>query len=1096
MKQDYRHSLKKRMFIYGLFSISLIPTLAIAKLGDTKVLNPSNLIEIGDGNNLPQSNDPRLRFPENDKLQYGEIPSVTPKMNLVMDGGNASEADPTYPPIYFNDFQSPEKWNEMTVLDANGDSKQFEVNAKGDTIYYYQHTWHHDAKSQARVWALDIKDIAMDDWLFTPQIELEAGKKYQIKYKARCGMPKWPERMEVFIGNDTTVAGMTNRLCEPFILNRSAYDEGGAYYYPIHDFTPTTSGKYIVGFHACSDPNTYTLILDDIAVSEYIAVDAPAGVTDMVVTPDANYDTRATITCKAPLKNLGEKDLKGNVNLVLVRDDVTVDTLKNIAPGAEGKFVDEPAKPGTVKYSVRAINEYGESPNSTVELFVGVNLPANVPEISFVEDGNTGKVTATWTAVTTDVDGNTIPEDKVRYNVYDLQSSSRKLMAENVRGTSATFQLVNPGYQNSKRLAIWAVTAYGESKEGQPSTTAFVGTPYNGFAESFANASLGHDIIASKENGSASVGLGNDGRFADYKSADDDNGYIYFAFSAYNDRGSMSFGKVSLKNIAKPTLTFYTYNVVSGAQRDVNLIEVRVKELGADKYTVATQGTIDALCQGLEGWGRITVDLSAYAGKDIEFQIAATARAFTLVFLDDIRIEQLREKDLKAHAITAPSKVNPGAKYNVDVTVANDGHAKATGYDVNLYCDGAQVATVKGADLEPARRAVVSFPLTLSMLSEKKMSYYAEVKYDGDEKTTNNTTKSVLIQPVVSRLPQATTLTAATANEGVSLNWNEPVYQDGIPETVTEDFETATAWELKYDDWTFVDLDNSPVGGIAGVPFPGIYLNQTKVGFFVVDNTTLPYYFADRFMAHSGTQYIGALLRYDANESDDWAISPTLSGNKQTISFWTKSVLPNHLDVIDVLWSTGSLDPDDFIETNIKNDSIQAAWTNIKVEIPQGAKYFAIRNHSHGGMLLIDDVTFERVYNRNLTLKGYNVYRNDDKVNTDLVATCEYVDNNAPGGNHSYRVTAVYDKGESMGSNSAEISVAGIGEIAAGAKVGVYPGKGFVTVTGADGENLTIYNLAGATVYSNVVSANTTVNLEAGVYLLKVGSQTYKIMIK
>lgn len=1055
----------------------LLPTVALTTIGhsgkESGAGAPTSrqLIEIGGGSEDANPENTRLIYSDSGRLSYGETPSLRSVVTPSSEAGSEGDDAPTYAPLYLNDFESEEKWNAMTVVNANNDSE----------------TWEWYSGHEVRCNNMDNPDHEMDDWLITPLFKLESGKKYKITYKVRNGMSKWPERYGLYIGNDTTVAAMKTQIKKPELV------EGVGWHEMSHDFEPGVTGEYALGFHGCSDKDTYNLHFDDIAVAEYIAGAAPAAVTELVITPDPAYETSATISCKAPLNDLNGNPLRGAVDIMVLRDTIVLDTLRNIAPGAACSYVDRPQKPGMAKYSVNAGNAQGDGPVVSAEAFVGVNLPGNVSSLSYKEIGNTGKVTATWTPVTTDINGNTIPEDKISYSIYDVTSTSKRtLLADGLKGTSHTLQIVPEGRQGTRRLGIWAVTAYGQSDLGMPSDITFVGTPYEGFSESFANASMSHDVIVERFNGKESVGLANDGRFADYKSADDDNGFIYMAFNAYNDAASIALGKVSLKNIQKPTLTFYTYNVVTATSRDLNLLQVDVHEVGAADYTAIAQGTVDQLCQKIEGWGRVTVDLSAYAGKDIEFRIGGTARSFTLLFLDDIRIGQLLSNDLKAHNIEVASKVAPGADYAVNVTVANDGHSVASGYHVDLYCDGQKVSTASGKDLLPAKREMISFPLTMPVLAEKKLTYHAEVVLEGDQNNTNNRTKSVGVQPLVSRLPKAASLRAEDTDKGIALNWDEPTYRDGVPETVTEDFETATPWLQTFEDWTFVDWDESPVGGIAGVPFPGVYLNQTCIGFFVVDNVNLPSYFADRFAAHSGTQYIGALLRYDAKISDDWAISPTLSGNKQTITFWAKSVLPNISECIDVLWSGGSLNPEDFTPTEIKDLVIEAKWTEVKVEIPQGAKHFAIRSHSEGGMLLIDDATFERVYNRNLSLTGYNIWRDSEKINDAPVAAREYLDP-APGGTHSYRVTAVYDQGESAGSESVDVTTASLDQISQGSPVKISTANGSVTIAGIDGERICIYDISGMSVYDEVIFGGTTIRLAPGLYILRAGTATFKI---
>lgn len=61
----------------------------------------------------------------------------------------------------------------------------------------------------------------------------------------------------------------------------------------------------------------------------------------------------------------------------------------------------------------------------------------------------------------------------------------------------------------------------------------------------------------------------------------------------------------------------------------------------------------------------------------------------------------------------------------------------------------------------------------------------------------------------------------------------------------------------------------------------------------------------------------------------------------------------------------------------------------------------------------------------------------------------------------------------------------------------VFAGKGCVNITGYEGENLAIYSVDGKTVASQkVVSNNTTVAVESGIYVVKVGTRTVKLVVR
>ena len=149
------------------------------------------------------------------------------------------------------------------------------------------------------------------------------------------------------------------------------------------------------------------------------------------------------------------------------------------------------------------------------------------------------------------------------------------------------------------------------------------------------------------------------------------------------------------------------------------------------------------------------------------------------------------------------------------------------------------------------------------------------------------------------------------------------------------------------------------------------------------------------------------------------------------------------------------------------NISVKAPTTTItgaalsgNLQLPEGTKYFAIRCVSNNKFaLLLDDIKFVEAGSNpeDLQLNGYNVYRDGKKVNKSLVSGEKFTDNTlTESAKYGYVVTAVYDKGESLASNLAEVEVTvGINDIdAAGVNVSVE--KNTLVVTGAMGKTVTV----------------------------------------
>lgn len=153
-------------------------------------------------------------------------------------------------------------------------------------------------------------------------------------------------------------------------------------------------------------------------------------------------------------------------------------------------------------------------------------------------------------------------------------------------------------------------------------------------------------------------------------------------------------------------------------------------------------------------------------------------------------------------------------------------------------------------------------------------------------------------------------------------------------------------------------------------------------------------------------------------DTDDWLISPMLSGEAQTILFWANNGQPDMTKIrypqtIEVLYSDKTADHADFKKLSTFTQS-GGKWNSFTAELPDGANYFAIRcttKEADAFCMLLDDVYYYAGYGK---LKGYNVYRNDELIATlpaDATSTTVTFDPNAEA--TRYSVSAVYAGGES-----------------------------------------------------------------------------------
>ena len=146
-------------------------------------------------------------------------------------------------------------------------------------------------------------------------------------------------------------------------------------------------------------------------------------------------------------------------------------------------------------------------------------------------------------------------------------------------------------------------------------------------------------------------------------------------------------------------------------------------------------------------------------------------------------------------------------------------------------------------------------------------------------------------------------------------------------------------------------------------------------------------------------------------------------------------------------------------------------------------------------MLMIDDITARLASSPRLelTVKGYNVYRDSKRVNSETIAATGYTDSGGSAGAQTYVVTVVYDRGESLPSERAT-APASLDNIADDA-ITVRARNGVITIKGAEDLAVTVNTPDGRTVYTTAhASAYESVTVASGIYIVTAGSRAYKVM--
>ncbi len=892
-------------------------------------------------------------------------------------------------PPYTSEFKKATGLDGFTILNVNNDDKVWTLKNSAAYLRYSSY-------------------LDSDDWLITPPMRLQKGKTYRLGYIIYTESGSYKEKIEVKWGAAPTVDGMTETILEPYEFSSLSDVSFESY------ITPDADGVYYVGFHGMSTKYMYGLFIKEISISEGTDLQSPAAATDITAVPDYNGDNKATVKFNAPALNVKGDKLDAITKIELRRNGDLINTFNNPAPGEALSYLDEVEEAGNYTYSVIAYNNAGAGKETSFTTFIGINLPGTVTNLVASETANPGEVTFSWDAATTDADGNPMNPSLINYSIFEFTTSSKYIpVVENLNATTYTFRAVPAdGEQQMKQWVVCAGTASGL---GAPVATDLicVGPNYKmPYIESIAGGKLSSNFSMDQSNGGV-WRLYNSQTLSEPVSVDGDDGLFGMKGNGPGTFGSIISGKIEISG-DKPGLMFYTFNIngndpaTGSVVPDENILNVYVRSGNIETRVL----NIEMKSLHEAGWNCVTVPLDAYIGKVIYLRFEGICVNYTYTLVDNIRVVTLTDNDIAVASVEAPANVKAGDEFNVNVKLDNLGTNIADSYTVSLYRDGEKVAESKGSALQPGLNTTVSFRQTIKVIEDETAEYSAEASLDGDSNPNNNKSDSPAV--VIAEFPTYPTpagLIASHADSRVLLSWDAPVIDTTAPDAVTETFESAEPFATTVAGWTFLDLDEKAIGGLSGIKFPGI-ATYSKQSFFVLDNSDAQ--FNATFETRSGNKCIVAMFDSYFGEINDWAISPELCGKAQTISVYARSYDSRYKESIELLYSTGSLDPADFISAG-KHEQISDEWTEYTAELPEGALYFAIRSCAIGAsMLMVDDVTYiPASANTRLEHIGYNVYRNGEKLNDTPVTDTTITDTLAQPGFHTYAVTALYNVGES-----------------------------------------------------------------------------------
>lgn len=993
--------------------------------------------------------------------------------------------------------------DSYTVIDANGDGR----------------TWKPGGMSTGSVCMKPTAEgiNSADDWLVSVPVHLLPGVTYSVSIDAGSALTAGTkETVGIFAGKYDGSELTADKLTIPLLPTRDTQKRDMTE--QKARFTVDEEGYYYVGIHCTSAlPETGNLRVANLKIEEATGPEIyppAAGQLSYVLAPQG--ELRATLTYTAPTLDREGRPLERLTKAVVTTNWAFTHEITDIVPGGTYTFdVTDIYNNGYNRFeAVAYIDDKAGEPVLITDVYAGNDNPLAPQNVRLQLSDDFRSVTVSWDPVgEVGENGGYVDTANVVYYIFDAFGSYYDPALASTTGTSYTFTYDD--LQGQDFVAYQITAGVGETYYSLAANSDIitVGAPDAApFFESFADCRYQNIwVVDPRSAGQSYEGLVYDnelqtnadapeGTAPEYlNSQDADNGFYYWMPMEKDATYGFYSAKIDISALQNPVYEFWYQG--KGSILDAN-IAVDGGELQSIK-------SINLRDEATEGWTRARIDLSPYKQSryiQVGFLLSAvhnTDETTWSVPVDNIRVIDLKEKNVRLSSIGAPAKTSAGETVTVTASFENIGTASLNAV-ASLDVNGEATDSSELTAFAPGEVRTVSFAIPTSMLSPDAMTFGVTLS-EGSQSLAEGSAATELTFPL---FPGIDDLTAAADGARVNLSWNAP---DFLPLTqptdVTEDFENADYPMWTYSDfggWHFIDGDRKGnYRFLQDVNNPYRTLPMAFQLFNAYESGCTPDQIENDCKPHSGNSMLVGWSCSSVN--DNWAISPLLSGEAQTVSFWGKSFTIAYPESFEVYISDSDTALTSFTQvtdvTNYPaNNQVPEDWTQFSFAVPAGTKYFAVRMTSEDTYALyLDDFQFRApgVLPADTELQGYNVYVNDTKATETPSAATGYVYAAAEEAEYAFRVSAVYNHGESRASEPAAVTVETGVETILGDGVSVTAADGILTVRAAAGTAVSVATADGRLLHNGRMTADELrLTIPAGILLVTVDGRAYKLLLK